>query len=103
MQGNFTIDLLSSLPYGLLTAGNESASFLKLIAILKAVRVSRIRTLINKMSIDEESKASLKIIYLIFQLFLLMHIVGAMWYYLVSIDQNWIPPLDFIYAGMPEV
>ena len=57
MQGNFTIDLLSSLPYGLLTAGNESASFLKLIAILKAVRVSRIRTLINKMSIDEESKA----------------------------------------------
>ena len=32
-----------------------------------------------------------------------MHIVGSMWYYLVSIDQNWIPPLDFIYAGMPEV
>jgi hypothetical protein len=103
VAGNFAIDLLSSIPYGQLTAGNDSAQFLKLIAILKAVRVSRIRTLVNKMSIDEESKASLKIIYLIFQIFLAMHIVGSMWYYLVSIDMIWIPPLDFIYAGSETV
>ena len=32
-----------------------------------------------------------------------MHIVGSMWYYLVSIDKMWIPPLDFMYAGSEGV
>jgi hypothetical protein len=40
---------------------------------------------------------------LVFNLFLTMHILGCGWYYVVAIDKQWIPPLDFIWAGLPRV
>ena len=38
-------------------------------------------------------------LYLVFQLLLMMHIVGSTWYYICKQEQYWIPPLDFVYAG----
>lgn len=32
-----------------------------------------------------------------------MHILGCFWYYVISQDKVWIPPLDFIWAGMQMV
>ena len=28
-----------------------------------------------------------------------MHLLGCVWFYVVEIDQLWVPPLDFIYMG----
>lgn len=53
---------------------------------------------------DEQTKASVKILKLIFDLFLLMHLLGCIWYAVVNMPSNrqqWSPPLDFIWVSRP--
>ena len=99
-RGLFPIDLLSSLPFGKM--GKEFESF-KVLTILKVVRVSRLTTVINKMDSDEEDKSLLRLLYIVFKLVLAMHLVGSFWYGGARRwwgDKTWIPPLDFVYAGI---
>jgi len=32
-----------------------------------------------------------------------MHILGCFWFIVISAEKEWIPPLDFIYAGTPKI
>lgn len=99
-RGLFAIDLVSSLPFG--EMGPDFAS-LRALTILKVVRVLRLTTVINKMDSDEEDKSLLRLLYIVFKLVLAMHLVGSFWYGGVSDiwgDKYWIPPLDFVYAGI---
>lgn len=59
--------------------------------------------MVNKLSFDETTKAYIKIIKLIFYLFLGMHILGCFWYFIVNLDKVWLPALDFIWASMSMV
>mmetsp|Transcript_93059 Transcript_93059/g.128239 ORF Transcript_93059/g.128239 Transcript_93059/m.128239 type:complete len:101 (-) Transcript_93059:615-917(-) len=99
MKGMFLIDLISSLPFSYIHKS------LNVLSILKVVRIRRLSKMINKLSLAEETKAYIKILQLIFYLFLYMHLLGCSWYYIVAVigDKGWIPPLDFIWAGRPEV
>ena len=69
--------------------------FLRLVEILKVTRVLRIEKFISYLNVSEEVKTTLNLIKLtIFQL-LYIHIVGCIWWYIVSADNSWIPPLDY--------
>ena len=40
-----------------------------------------------------------KIFRLILTLLLIMHIIGCIWFLIVTQEQLWVPPLDFIYVA----
>ncbi|PCI27195.1 hypothetical protein COB52_05175 [Candidatus Kaiserbacteria bacterium] len=44
-------------------------------------------------------KAALKVLQLIFFLVLYIHIQACLFFYVVLIDEEWIPPVDFINLG----
>ena len=48
-------------------------------------------------------KAGLKVGMLIFYMFLYIHISGCIWNYTVTIEEQWIPNMDFIWFGVPQV
>ena len=50
-----------------------------------------------------EVKALAQIAFLVFLLFVIMHVVGCIWFLKVRDDMLWIPPPDFIEAGNPEI
>ena len=91
MKGLLFIDILSSIPI-------DSGPW-KIINILKLVRVLKLPGLINKMSIDEESKSALRMSYLVFELVIVLHLVGCFWNLIISSHDYWIPPLDFVWTG----
>ena len=95
--GLFPIDLMSSLPL-------EQISFVpaqwRILNMLKIIRVSRITPIINKMNINEETKSRLRMGRLVFLLLLCMHMVGCMWHLMCRQEELWIPPLDFVWAGL---
>ena len=91
------IDLLSSIPMEYIAT--DDYPFLRMINILKIIRIQKLTGIINKMNVDEEKKSLYRIMNNIFQLILMMHIVGSLWHYICVQDKYWIPPLDFVYAG----
>ena len=95
LKGLFFIDLVSSLPIENMPKYGKN---LKVVAILKVVRIMRLNKLIGKLSVDEETKAYIKIVKLVFMLFLGMHLLGCLWYKIVMVAQEWVPTPDFIWT-----
>ena len=93
-KGMFVFDLLSSIPYDQLGLGA-----IKVLKILKITRISRLEPAINKMELDEVDKAIMKIFKTILILFLTMHCIGCFWFLLVTENQVWAPPLDFLWVS----
>ena len=50
---------------------------------------------------SKETKAGFKVIYMIFMMFMYIHIMGCIWYYTVKDDEIWIPNMEFIFFGTP--
>lgn len=67
--------------------------------MFKLVRVGKINTIIRNLNIRTGSKASLRVLWLIFFLFLFNHVIGCVWFYIASLHQKWIPPRDYIFGG----
>ena len=80
-----------------MTAGDPSLSFFSIFGMLKVIRVFRLNKLITKLNVSEDRKMTMKLAKLIFFIILYIHCVGCSWWYLVDVDQIWIPPLDFMY------
>ena len=55
----FFVDLISTIPFDLLPTVGEQ---LAVLSILKVVRISRLTKIINKLSVEEETKAYIKIV-----------------------------------------
>ena len=53
------------------------------------------------MNISRETKALLKVFMLVFYMLIYIHIFACIWYRVVSVDEKWIPNLDFVYFGTP--
>lgn len=97
LLGLFPIDFLSSIPFDSLCPPLPTS--FKIINILKIVRIRRIAIIINKTNADEVTKSLYRILNLLFQLILVLHMVGSFWHFICSENQFWIPPLDFVYAA----
>lgn len=97
VSGIFIIDFVSAIPWEYITKSKW-----RLLNILKIVRLLKLGDIINKANFDEETKSLLRTGKLVFQLVIVMHIVGCIWHE-VCINSNrndlWIPPLDFVWAG----
>ena len=92
-KGMFFIDFIATIPWSLTPIDS-----LKLLKIFKVTRITRFTKVIQKLELKEDQKAMVKIFKLILTLLLIMHIIGCIWYTVVSIEQRWVPPLDFIYV-----
>ena len=99
-SSTFYTDVLSTIPLDDFFGGGI---LLQLFGLLKLLRVQRISSVILNLNTSQEVKAGLKVIYLVFQMFLYIHVMGCIWYFVVSIEEVWIPNLDFIWFGNPQV
>ena len=50
------------------------------------------------LNLKQDIKASIKLIKLIFFLLMYVHFIACIWYYLISVNKEWIPPLDFVWG-----
>jgi hypothetical protein len=93
----FWIDFLSSIPFdGLHIKGLE---FLNIIGMLKLVRVTRLSKIIQHLDVKKKFKTKLKVIQLLFYLVLYIHLQACIWFILVKVEKNWVPTMDYIFAG----
>ncbi|CAI2372633.1 unnamed protein product [Moneuplotes crassus] len=101
LKGKFWIDLLASIPFDFLSYGldglNDNGAILDFVGMLKLVRVLRLSRLITYLNLKNELKMSLKLFKLIFFLFLYLHCLCCLWFYIVKVDKKWIPPLDYVF------
>ena len=98
LKGRFTIDLLASLPLDMLTfaiSNSKQNSFVfQIFGLLKLVRVLRLSKLITYLNLKSNVKMSLKLAKLIFFIVMFIHCLACIWFYIVSADNSWCPPLD---------
>lgn len=80
--GRFILDILSSIPFNAVSTNNV----LPVVGMLKLFRVTKISTVIRNLNIKADTKAFYRILWLIFFLFLFTHVLGCLWFYIVSVD-----------------
>lgn len=93
MKGMFMIDLIATIPWA-----RTNIRALTLLKIFKVTRITRFTKVIQKLELREDQKAMVKIFKLILTLLLIMHIIGCIWFLIVNLETQWVPPLDFIYV-----
>jgi hypothetical protein len=93
IEMRFILDVLSSIPFN--AVGNSNV--LPMLGLLKLIRVTRVAQVIRNLNIRADTKAFLRVLWLIFFLFLYVHVIGCLWFGLVSIEENWIPWKDTIF------
>jgi len=98
LKSRFTIDLLSTIPFDniALIFTSSSSPVLQLFSLLKLVRVSRLGRIIERMNVTQDMKNALKLFKLIFVIIIYIHVVACLWYVVVSVDEDWMPPLDYV-------
>ena len=52
---------------------------------------------------SSETKAAYKVLYLIFMMMMYIHIVGCLWYQLTSVEEEWVPNMEFIFFGSAQI
>ena len=52
---------------------------------------------------SKETKAGYKVAYMIFMMFMYIHIFGCIWKQIVTRDEIWIPNMEFIFFGTPQI
>ena len=98
IKTRFVTDVLSIFPFKIFMGYNDNLQFLDLLGILKVARVLRLGRIINVLNTQQEIKMTLKLCNLVFSLILYIHLVGCTWHYIYKVDENWIPPLDYMYV-----
>ena len=98
LRGRFTIDLLSTIPFDniALLFTQSSSPVLQLFSLLKLVRISRLGRIIERMNVTQDMKNALKLFKLIFVIIIYIHCLACLWYIIVNIQEEWIPPLDYV-------
>ena len=98
LQGRFFIDILATVPLeniGMIFT-EEKSTILPLFSLLKLIRVTRLGRIIEKMNVKKHIKLMMKLAQLIFFLIMYIHCLACVWYLIVSIEEQWIPPLEGI-------
>ena len=86
LRGSFTVDLASSVPFAnLVPAGAENLkSILNLLGLLKLLRIQRLSAAVTSSNLPQGTKVQLKILMMAFELLVVMHVLGTIWFFLVS-------------------
>jgi hypothetical protein len=95
--GKFLIDLLASIPIDIIVDMlMGGASSLQLFGLLKLTRILRLGRIIAYMRTKDDIKMTFKLIQLMIFLFGYVHLVACVWFIIVNIDAEWMPPTDFV-------
>ena len=101
MKARFWVDMLASIPFDLviivLAIDENNTTIFQMFGLLKLIRVLRLSRLIVYLNLKDDIQMSLKLVKLIFFLIMYLHCWACMWYYLVQDDEEWIPPLDYVW------
>lgn len=101
-SSSFYIDVLSTIPFCDLFS-NGKLGILKLFGLLKLFRIVRISTVIMNLNSSAEVKALLKVLNLITQMFIYIHVMACVWWGIVGHDELWISNKDFIWMGNTQI
>lgn len=91
-EGMFFVDVISTIPFDYF-GGPE---LLAMLGLMKLARLGRISTIIARLNVNEQIKALIKMGQLTFYLYLVIHITGCIWFWVVRQRKEWLPPFDFI-------
>lgn len=101
VKTRFWIDLVASIPFDqlmlLFTDDKGNSIAFQCISLLKLVRVLRLSRLITHLNLENEIKTSLRLMKLFFFILLYLHLLACVWYYIVKENEEWIPPLDYVF------
>lgn len=92
----FFIDLLATIPFNKLVPNNV---ILSVLGMLKVQRVFAISMVIKNLNIKNTTKSLLKVLWLIVLLFLYLHCIACLWYYIVKDTEQWVVNCDFVFGG----
>lgn len=67
---------------------------MKIVSILKITRFPRLMKMINRLEMRDDSLAVFGILVMTIYLFVYIHIVTCLWYYLIDIEKTWLPFKD---------
>ena len=95
------MDLLATIPFDTIieSINPGSAQEIQMSGLLKLIRITRLTKIIAYMNVKEDLKMSLVLLKLWLFVSIYFHILGWFWNYLVSFNNKWIPPLDYLYLS----
>jgi hypothetical protein len=67
---------------------------MKVLGILKISRIPRLSDIINRLDMRDDKKAYFGILVMTIYLFVYVHCTTCLFYYLISLDDTWIPGTD---------
>jgi CRP-like cAMP-binding protein len=95
LGGKFWIDLLSSIPFDGLQI--EQLEVFGALGMLKLIRTARISKIIQHLNVSTLTKTYLKTVQLLFNLLLFIHLQACIWWLVVTVEENWVPTMDYIF------
>ena len=86
IKGSFLLDLFATIPFDTIAdlIFKQKNKFYELFGILKMGRVLRINKIIQFLSVNEDVKASIKLIKVIFFLVIYVHCFSCLWWYMTK-------------------
>lgn len=94
--GTFIFDLLATIPFNYIAEQHSNSLALILFGVLKIVRIYRIGKILMYMKTVDTVKIMLRFLLLGSYMFMYNHIIACSWFLIVSSEESWIPPTDFI-------
>ena len=98
LKGRFWMDLLATIPFDLIAGDNPNFQFTTLFGLLKTTRVLRLGRIIRFINTRDDIKLTLKLLQLVYFLVLYLHLIGCCWFLIHNINQEWIPPQDYMFV-----
>lgn len=89
LNGRLIFDVLSSIPFDKLAKGTNN--ILPMLGMLKLIRVGRVSVVIRNLNAKSDAKSCYKTMWLVLSLVLYIHVIGCLWYYVVSTNEVWVP------------
>lgn len=97
ISGKLIIDLLSAFPYDYVTRSLGSSEVIwKSLSFLRILRAYRLSKLVVFLRARDEVKLMIKFLQLFMYLIMYVHVIGCIFFLIVSDNQEWIPPCDTI-------
>jgi len=99
-KGSLMVDVVSCIPFdniGMAMKVNDPTT-LQLLRLLKLSRLFRLSRIITYLQTYKSLKTTLRLVKLCFFLFLYVHCMACLWFWIVRFDELWMPPLDFIWG-----
>ena len=103
LKSNFTIDFISSVPFGeIFKVKGAGQSLFQALGLLKLLRLSRLFTTVQRANLPSDIKVYLKVIMMAIFMFVFIHLLSCFWFSVVARNQRWVQNMDFMFYAMED-